>query len=93
MPEKQPITKLGGATGAAQGDDRAWSESVQMGLMSPMPPTNLATAMRVASSLKIECSIRRSVPARARIDSTISSVSWASGMTAVVVSLIGGPLR
>ncbi|MND05696.1 hypothetical protein D3C83_266470 [compost metagenome] len=50
--------------------------------MSPIPPVNLATARRVASSLKMEWSIRSSVPARARIDSIISSVSFASGITA-----------
>ena len=48
MPEKQPMTKEGGATGAPNGELLPYAASVHSGLMSPTPPANLATATREA---------------------------------------------
>jgi len=53
-----------------------------------MPSQNLTTASRVASSLKIEWSMRSCVPARALMLSMSSSVSAASGIRASAASVI-----
>src|ERR1700737_2145571 len=82
MPEKQPMMNDGGATGAPYGDLRAWSASVHSGLMSPMPPTNLMTAMREANSLFTEWSMRRVAPAFARMAAIMASSMTAWGITA-----------
>src|SRR5581483_6943984 len=81
MPEKQPMMNDGGATGAPYGLELAYSASVHNGLMSPIPPTNLATAIWVATSLFIDCSMRRFAPTFSFIDSMIASSMTACGMT------------
>ncbi len=50
--------------------------------MSPIPPANLVTAIREASSLLTEWSMRRFAPTLACIEAIISSVMTACGITA-----------
>jgi hypothetical protein len=92
MPEKQPMMNDGGATGAPYGEAVAYSASVHNGLMSPIPPTNLVTAIRVATSLFTECSMRRFAPTLALIDSIIASSITACGITAAFSSTGMSPI-
>ena len=67
--------KLGGAMIPPDGAAAAYSSSVHNGLSSPMPSQNRRIAMRSANSLLTDIAVRSSVPMRARISASISSVN------------------